>query len=103
MFLMGICWLVGGLLLTINPWGIGEWFIRQKPGAVPVGGSARFVARRFGIVMLWVGGGALVAWGLQVLKVDQSVITALMPVGFVTGITLFGWLLYGIYKEAGRI
>ena len=103
MLLGGVCCLVGGLLLVINPWRIGEWFIQQKPGAVPAGVSARFVSRRFGIVTLWVGGGLLTAWGLQVLEVHRSVVTALMPVAFVTGLVLFGWTLCGLYvSEAGR-
>jgi hypothetical protein len=100
----GVCCLVGGLLLVVNPWRIGEWFIQQKLGAVPAGVSARFVSRRFGIVMLWLGGGLLIAWGLQALEADRSVLTVLMPVAFVTGFALLGWTLYGIYaSEAGRI
>jgi predicted exporter len=70
---------------------------------VPAGVSARFVARRFGIVTLWVGGGLLTASGLQALEADRSVITALMPVAFVTGFVLLGWTLHGIHvSEAGR-
>jgi hypothetical protein len=100
----GVCCLVGGLLLVVNPWRIGEWFIQQKPGAVPAGVSARFVSRCFGIVTLWLGGGLLTAWGLQALEADRSVITALMPVAFVTGFVLLGWTVYGLYvSDAGRI
>ncbi|MEU0083480.1 hypothetical protein [Streptomyces sp. NPDC006274] len=99
----GVCCLVGGLLLVVDPWRTGEWFIQQKPGAVPAGVSARFVARRFGIVTLWVGGGLVTAWGPQALKADRSLITALMPVAFVTGLVLLGWTLHGLHvSEAGR-
>jgi hypothetical protein len=62
-FFGGVFFLVSGLLLAINPWRIGEWFVRQQPGAVPAGVSAHFVSRRAGIFLIFGGGGTLAAWG----------------------------------------